>query len=71
MTNLLLKLTDCQEMALSWIDSSAVRNTENEPQHNPEEKDLVPRKERFWKALTMLTEAYDEWSMGPDAKTIL
>ena len=66
MTNLLLKLTDAQEAALYWKTSAAAISVSP-----AREGDLVPPRQRLWKALTLVTDTYDEWSMGPRAKRIL
>lgn len=66
--NLLSKVAACQQMAIFWkreCEDILESTTEHDADH---ERDL---KDRNWKALTLVTDAYGEWHETDSAREIL
>ena len=64
LTNLLLKLSDCQEAALRWQQRFEAKPSQTIRTKKSDNNDHKSPKDRLWKAFTLVTNAYDEWGMG-------
>ncbi|KAL8745982.1 MAG: hypothetical protein Q9190_001947 [Brigantiaea leucoxantha] len=63
LTNLLLKLSDCQEAALRWQQRFEAKPSQTIRTKKSDNNDHKSQKDRLWKALTLVTNAYDEWAL--------
>ena len=71
LTNLLLKLSDCQEAALRWQESSQRMPSIADRDEEGGNDNHVSQKDRLWKALALITDAYSEWGMAMRSEEIL
>ena len=65
--NLTLKISTCQTMALYWKESKMV--PEMTAERNGE--GVWEDRDRNWKALAIITEAYGEWNEDSSAQIIM
>ena len=73
--NLLLKLSKCQRRAERWKEWKRL-NAEHDltvqfEDHLPLTLDQQLEQDQHWKALALLSEAYDEWGRGDDAVGVM